>query len=184
VCSVADLIDPLRKVDVPNVDAILGDLSKKEILRQSSEAVNFLHETLKLAHRNLHPDNFLVSCVDPKRDHFVIKLTDFQRSKDLGVDSSDITNTKNNSHVDWIAPEDSSESHLPKETGWPVIRDTFILGCFYYYVFSGGKHPFGTLRTDGNFGKMTDKNDGFYSDEKWDEGGLLKEVKVITNPIH
>lgn len=175
MCSVADIIDPERKKKVINVDAILGDLSKKKIIRQSSKAVNFLHKTLKMAHRNLHPDNFLVSCVDPKRDHFVIKLTDFQRSKDLGVDVSDITSTNANSHPDWIAPEDSLPD-LRKESNWLVKRDAFILGCFYYYVFSGGKHPFGSKRTDETFGRVLAKNDGFYSDEKWDEGGLLKEV--------
>lgn len=176
VCSVADIIDPKRKDCVPNIDAILGDLSKEEIIRQSSEAVNFLHEEQKMAHRNLHPDNFLIACVDPKRDHFVIKLTDFQRSKDLGVDISDITNTNSKSHPDWIAPEDS-RADLRNTSNLLVKRDAYILGCFYYYVFSGGKHPFGSQRTDGNFGSMLNMNDRFYTDKEWDEG-LLKEVRV------
>jgi len=73
--------------------------------------------------------------VDPIRDYFIIKLTDFQLSRDIKEDAQ---NTGTLNKEGWVAPE----SFIPK---WNLTDkvDCFILGLYYFYVFSGGKHPFG-----------------------------------------
>lgn len=71
-CSVDDVIDPEKKATAigkkPDMmKSILSHLLPKEILRQSTEAVSYLHDSFKILYRNLHPDNFLVACVDPNK---------------------------------------------------------------------------------------------------------------------
>ena len=139
-CSVADIIDPKRKSKdqqkTPYFDAILNSLSKKEILRQSSEAVSFLHRPQwNMIHRNLHPDNFLIIGVDPEKDYFLVKLADFKLSKNIEKNPQ---NTGTLSKEGWVTPE----SFKPN-IELTIKLDTFLLGCFYFYVLSGGKHPFG-----------------------------------------
>jgi len=137
---VADIINPKRKLKAqqktPYFGAILTSLSKKEILRQSSEAVNFLHRPQwNVIHRNLHPENFLIICVDPEKDYFLVKLTDFKLSKNIEKNPQ---NTGTLSKEGWVAPESFTiKIELTNKL------DAFILGCFYFYVLSGGNHPFG-----------------------------------------
>lgn len=138
-CSVADIIDPSRKVALktgksPDVAMVsfLDNINHKEILRQSSEAVSFLHG-LGHVHRNLHPDNFLIFFVDQNKERFLIKLTDFQLSKNLNTNKVSSGTMAQNG---WVAPE----SFLGIEITYKM--DAFIMGCYYYYVLSGGKHPF------------------------------------------
>lgn len=146
-----------------------------EILRQSTQAVEFLHG-LNLIHRNLHPDNFLIACIGPNslQRKFVVKLTDFQYSKNLNKLKPSLSETLGSDG--WVAPESlyantatrpskeqlddekiieefsiliNDEDDLEnKETRMKLIKktDSFILGCYYYFVLSGGKHPFGDTR--------------------------------------
>ncbi len=141
-CSVADIIDQKKREknekNIPEYTrkAVLINLTHKEILRQSSEAVSFLHR-LGIIHRNLHPDNFLISCVDPSMDHFMIKLTDFHLSKDIKANSG------NTATEGWVAPESLVDNcELTSKV------DSFIMGCYYYYVLTGGKHPFSGKNVD------------------------------------
>jgi len=143
-----------------------------EILRQSTQAVEFLHG-LNLIHRNLHPDNFLIACIGPNslQRKFVVKLTDFQYSKNLNKLKLSLSETLGSDG--WVAPEslyantatrqqlDDEEiiqefcvlinekgDEENKEMRMELIKktDSFILGCYYYFVLSGGKHPFGDTR--------------------------------------
>lgn len=136
-CSVADVIS--RQVAIRNrnqsdvaMATFLDNINHKEILRQSSEAVTFLHG-LGHVHRNLHPDNFLIFFVDRNKEHFLIKLTDFGLSKDLNTTHISSGTMAQNG---WVAPESVSGSNITYK------MDAFIMGCYYYYVLSGGKHPF------------------------------------------
>lgn len=128
-----------KKPDI--MKSILSNLLPKEILRQSTEAVSYLHVSMKTIHRNLHPDNFLVAYVDPNNGHFLIKLTDFQYSKDW-IENIAISGCSGSNG--WVALE-MIQAALNHPNNWepgPEI-DIFILGCYYHYVLSGGKHPFG-----------------------------------------
>jgi len=139
-------------------EAIVANLPKKEILRQSSEAVGFLHRPQwNMIHRNLHPDNFLIACVDPNKDYFLIKLTDFQLSKSIEKNPQ---NTGTLNKEGWVAPESFRDIELDNKV------DAFILGCYYFYVLSGGKHPFGRGVVDQRT-RIKDINDKVYGDS-WD----------------
>ena len=175
-CSVADIIDPRRKLRAREktayYDAIVASLPHKEILRQSSEAVSFLHQ-LNMIHRNLHPDNFLIACVDPNKDYFLIKLTDFQLSKSIKKNPQ---NTGTLNKEGWVAPE--SFKHNVKLDN---KIDAFILGCFYFYVLSGGKHPFGRGVVDQRT-RIKDEKDKVYQDS-WDGKPEWKIEKDDPNEV-
>lgn len=134
-CSVADVIERGKLTD------ILNHLSHQEILLQSTQAVAFLHSRGKI-HRNLHPDNFLLAHITG--DHYLVKLTDFHCTKDW-VKQPNASGTRGSDG--WIAPESSEDVARRIQVGPQQDRklDVFILGCFYYYVLSGGKHPFGEV---------------------------------------
>jgi len=116
---------------------ISSSLPSKEIFRQSLEAVSFLHGSeMQMIHRNLHPNNFLISCIDPNKNYFLVKLTDFHLSKRIENNSGENTGTYN--QRGWFAPESSDQTkNLTNKV------DSFILGLYYFYILSGGKHPFG-----------------------------------------
>lgn len=174
-CSVADIIDPKRK-DIAQkkttfYSSIIRNLPPKEILRQSSEAVSFLHG-LKRIHRNLHPDNFLVSSIDPNKEHFLVKLTDFRHSKNW-VSDPNLTGTLGSRG--WVAPEsllvqdDDQNPFAAEDYNEEHLKiDDFIMGCYYFYVLSGGKHPFGD-GIDERRGNIKKYDHEVYQD-KWDGG--------------
>lgn len=160
VCSVADIVDPKRclkiRTKTPYFESILDNLSNKEILRQSSEGVSFLHEC-GFIHRNIHPDNFLIACVDPKKGAFLIKLTDFQLSSKKEVFFDTGTLDKEG----WVSPESFSINDV-----LTYKSDAFMLGCYHFYVLSGGKHPFGRGVFDQRT-RIKNKSDPVYQAD-WD----------------
>ncbi len=164
------------------LDTIMINLSLKEILEQSSEAVCFLHSR-NMIHRNLHPENFLIACVDPKKNHFLIKLTDFKFAKDIKIDS---TYTGSSRKDGWVAPESFENWHVDWNinNGQPYKLttkfDSFILGCYYFYVLSGGNHPFGKDVSTQLTGISCDEN--FVYNSKWNGG--LKWPKRTNTPSH
>jgi len=158
------------------MNAIISNLPPKEILRQSTEAVNFIHSK-DIIHRNLHPGNFLVVCVDPNNDNFVIKLTDFQHSKKWKTASYDLSSVLANEG--WAAPESLLEE-LQKQSMPNSMLDVFILGIYYYYVLSGGKHPFGESAMDQMDG-IRNKNNPIYEDT-WTGGANWQNV-LLNNDV-
>lgn len=185
-CSVADIIDPERKERAKEkteyFEAIVTSLPHKEILRQTSEAVVFLHKKLKQIHRNLHPDNILIFCADPTKNHFLIKLTDFQFSKDI---KNDPNNTGTKRKDGWVAPESYVD-------GFELTTklDDFLLGCFYYYVLHKGKHPFEEIDSNSQIDieRIKNKDDKVYSDD-WNGNepsttpqkfGSIKDIHLVN----
>ena len=89
VCSLWDIINPTTPEMVELRDKILAKISMKEILRQVSSAVAYIHSKTddvdnNISHRDIKPENILI-CIK-KRDGSVIpKVTDFDSSKQLGV---------------------------------------------------------------------------------------------------
>ncbi len=186
-CSVADIIDPKRRDDAKSIgkteflESILLNLPLKEIIRQSMEAVRFLHSINRI-HRNLHPDNFLIFCVDNQTDHFLVKLTDFQHSKDLEASPNDSGTL---GKLGWVAPEilinndkieklQEDRKNVPEsqfeELKSTKMTDAFIMGCYCYYVLTGGCHPFGKGVTDQRSRILQKKDNEIYK-PLWD-GGL------------
>lgn len=118
--------------------------------------------------------NFLISCVDPNMDHFLIKLTDFQLLKDIKKNPE---NTGTKAKEGWVAPESFDDKRkLTNKV------DAFIMGCYYYYVLTGGKHPFGRGVVDQR-NLIKDLKDKSYPPTNWDGGPHWKNDTTSTT-IH
>ncbi|KAI6076638.1 Serine/threonine-protein kinase/endoribonuclease IRE2 [Aix galericulata] len=125
--------------------------------RRSLDPVSVLHQTmsglahlhsLNIVHRDLKPCNILIS-VPNSHGQIRAVISDFGLCKKLqgGRHSfslrSGIPGTEG-----WIAPEVLQEA--PKENPTCAV-DIFSAGCVFYYVVSGGQHPFGdSLRRQAN----------------------------------
>ncbi|XP_064582060.1 serine/threonine-protein kinase/endoribonuclease IRE2 isoform X2 [Zonotrichia leucophrys gambelii] len=112
-------------------------LDPVSVLRQTMSGLAHLH-SLSIVHRDLKPCNILIS-VPNRHGQIRAVISDFGLCKKLqgGRQSfslrSGIPGTEG-----WIAPETSAV-------------DIFSAGCIFYYVMSGGQHPFGdSLRRQAN----------------------------------
>ncbi|KAK4020201.1 hypothetical protein OUZ56_002194 [Daphnia magna] len=149
--SVADLLDPDHMREVSIKKEILKELGAKEILRQATRGLHYLHQN-DFIHRNIKPNNFLIKEINKIGDsprRFVVKITDFRitRKRNPNPSQQDFLSGSVASQG-WEAPESKNEN---KELSTKL--DVFILGCFYHYVMIAlskneankekPKHPFG-----------------------------------------
>ncbi|KZS21690.1 Uncharacterized protein APZ42_011691 [Daphnia magna] len=151
LCSVADLLDPALEGKIPMADKIREELRAKEILRQATNGLNYLHKN-NFVHRNIKPNNFLIKEVKTgdKSCRFVVKITDFRLTRKRDPHKNEPL-SQTVASEGWKAPESGD---LTKDLSTKL--DVFILGCFYHYVLvalskpNNGKprHPFGdSMRT-------------------------------------
>lgn len=145
--SLEDLVE--KKKD--NLDA---QVETSEILYQIANGVNHLH-SLKIVHRDIKPQNILVAVSKNKKNgkksvRFLI--SDFGLCKKLDADQSSFKGTTANAAgtSGWRAPElllDTSpayvDSSLANRVRLTRSVDVFSTGCVFYYVLTGGYHPFG-----------------------------------------
>ncbi|XP_037118376.1 serine/threonine-protein kinase/endoribonuclease IRE1 [Syngnathus acus] len=118
--------------DFPNLSPIM-------LLEQTMCGLSHLH-SLNIVHRDLKPRNILLSfpCASGKVRALISdfglckKIQDGQSSFSL---RSGVLGTEG-----WIAPELLENIPGSKPT---AAVDIFSAGCVFYYVVSGGKHPFG-----------------------------------------
>ncbi|NXG06483.1 ERN1 endoribonuclease, partial [Sakesphorus luctuosus] len=122
-------------------------LDPVSLLRQTMSGLAHLH-SLSIVHRDLKPCNILISAPNCHGQIRAV-ISDFGLCKKLqgGRQSfslhSGIPGTEG-----WIAPEVLQEA--PKENPTSAV-DIFSAGCIFYYVVSGGQHPFGdSLRRQAN----------------------------------
>ncbi|KAM9372405.1 LOW QUALITY PROTEIN: serine/threonine-protein kinase/endoribonuclease IRE2 [Phaethornis superciliosus] len=132
-------------VESPRFDR--HSLDPVSLLRQTMSGLAHLH-SLSIVHRDLKPCNILIS-VPNRHGQIRAVISDFGLCKKLqgGRQSfslrSGIPGTEG-----WIAPEVLQEA--PKENPTCAV-DIFSAGCVFYYVVSGGQHPFGdSLRRQAN----------------------------------
>ncbi|NXE54448.1 ERN1 endoribonuclease, partial [Casuarius casuarius] len=132
-------------VESPGFDR--RSLDPVSLLHQTTSGLAHLH-SLNIVHRDLKPCNILIS-VPNSHGQIRAVISDFGLCKKLhgGRHSfslhSGIPGTEG-----WIAPELLQEA--PKENPTCAV-DIFSAGCVFYYVVSGGKHPFGdSLRRQAN----------------------------------
>ncbi|NXF34315.1 ERN1 endoribonuclease, partial [Nyctibius bracteatus] len=132
-------------VESPSFDH--RNLDPVSVLRQTMSGLAHLH-SLSIVHRDLKPCNILIS-VPNRHGQIRAVISDFGLCKKLqgGRQSfslrSGIPGTEG-----WIAPEVLQEA--PKENPTCAV-DIFSAGCVFYYVVSGGQHPFGdSLRRQAN----------------------------------
>jgi serine/threonine-protein kinase/endoribonuclease IRE1 len=92
-------------------------------------------------HRNLKPSNFLIaqlSRLDREGFKYLVKVSDFRMSKHLGKQPN---HSGQRGSDGWISPY--PPKNYPQEIKTHPSEDVFILGCFFHYVLTNGKHPFG-----------------------------------------
>ncbi|XP_040829651.1 serine/threonine-protein kinase/endoribonuclease IRE2 [Ochotona curzoniae] len=113
-------------------------LGPKMVLQQLMSGLSHLH-ALHIVHRDLKPGNILIAGPDSQGQGRVV-LSDFGLCKKLPAGRrsfslrSGIPGTEG-----WMAPE-----LLKQPPGSPTSAvDIFSAGCVFYYVLSGGSHPFG-----------------------------------------
>jgi serine/threonine protein kinase len=151
-----DGADDSSKVDNESAKSLIIDgkiLTVKEILSQIISGLEHLH-TLNIVHRDIKPGNILISSKSR------VVLSDFGVSKKLAADQMSFQATVSTGTSGWRAPElilsDEAKSFSLKvqpgrqepQNLSPSLRvtkavDIFSAGCVFYYIQSGGAHPFG-----------------------------------------
>ncbi|KAG9196667.1 serine/threonine-protein kinase/endoribonuclease IRE1 [Alternaria panax] len=130
-------------------------------LYQLAAGLNHLHH-LRIIHRDIKPQNILIAQpLITSKDDVRLVISDFGLCKTLPDNVSTLVGTTGNAGtVGWKAPElisqpkelangssqgfsrDSSSSTDPVAQGVKRAVDIFSLGCVFYYVLTGGCHPF------------------------------------------
>nr|XP_027804520.2 serine/threonine-protein kinase/endoribonuclease IRE2 [Marmota flaviventris] len=124
---------------VENPDLGRWGLEPTMVLQQLTSGLAHLH-SLHIVHRDLKPGNILLTGPDSQGQGRVV-LSDFGLCKKLPAGRcsfslrSGIPGTEG-----WMAPE--LLQLLPPNSPTTAV-DIFSTGCVFYYVLSGGSHPFG-----------------------------------------
>ncbi|XP_048348584.1 serine/threonine-protein kinase/endoribonuclease IRE2 isoform X2 [Sphaerodactylus townsendi] len=132
-------------VESPTLDS--RTLDSASLLQQTMSGLAHLH-SLGIVHRDLKPSNILISAPDIHGQIRAI-ISDFGLCKKLQAGRSSFSLRSGIPGTEgWIAPEVLREA--PQENPTCAV-DIFSAGCVFYYVVSGGRHPFGDrLRRQAN----------------------------------
>ncbi|CAB1342331.1 unnamed protein product, partial [Coregonus sp. 'balchen'] len=141
----------------------LRGLKPVTLLEQTMIGLKHLHSH-NIVHRDVKPYNILL-----KKDSasFMVKISDFGMSKQL-ADGRQSYSMRSGAlgTIGWNAPEVLDESRKGNPTS---AVDIFSAGCVFYYVLTGGKHPFGEpKRRAGNIEDGEYKLDGLQKDKHED----------------
>lgn len=180
-----------RSLPIPEMQQC-DTMNPANILSQFTSGLQYLH-SLKIVHRDIKPHNILLA---PSKHRFMkdapamrILISDFGLCKKLDGEQSSFNYTAASpaGTSGWRAPEllagalaatssDTSLSSSTRETSdsnniigrVKATRaiDIFSAGCVFYYVLSGGDHPFGN-----RFGRENNILVGNYDLSKLDSMG-------------
>jgi len=149
-------------------------LTPIQLLYQALSGLCYLH-SLKIVHRDIKPQNVLISYPNVHGE-VKAKISDFGMCKKLAIGRHSFSSRSGIGTEGWIAPE-----ILESETKITRACDIFSYGCVFYFVLSGGLHPFGdSYRRQGNIiaGQYTlDKLT--YIENEFEARDLLKNILTI-----
>ncbi|KAK2160612.1 hypothetical protein LSH36_129g02047 [Paralvinella palmiformis] len=120
-------------------------LKPVELLEEALSGIAHLH-SLNIVHRDIKPHNVLIS--QPDNNGLVhAMISDFGLCKKLAAGRISCSKQSGMAGTDgWIAPE-----MLDPINRTTRAVDIFSAGCVFYYVLTGGFHPFGdSLRRQAN----------------------------------
>ncbi|KAF2364029.1 Pyrrolo-quinoline quinone repeat [Trinorchestia longiramus] len=133
-----------------SLDALVpSPATDKLVVQQATRGVAHLH-SLNIVHRDIKPSNVLlqlpksVGCGDASTTEVGLRvlISDFGLCKQLEAGHGSFTKHSGITGTDgWIAPE---MIRLDLDDQRPTRAvDIFSLGCLFYYVVTGGQHPYG-----------------------------------------
>lgn len=100
-------------------------------------------------HRDVKPGNVLISLKSNNRKTSVLKWSDFGLSKPVN-ERGTFSNSGVKGTRDWLSPEilkmvlaDPSDTINNNSKRGTIKSDTYALGEVFFYIISGGNHPFG-----------------------------------------
>lgn len=174
--TLGDLIETKRVAEI--------GLSKVELCRQSALGLQHLHK-LNIAHRDIKPQNILISFPMKHNNERKVMISDFGLSKQLGnLDTGHTSSAMRyfDGTQGWMAPEivkakkDEDKSLIPTKSA-----DIFSLGCVLYYILSDGRHPFGMI--DQRQTNILENNSVFYMFMNTQNNFTLDEDKSVMATI-
>jgi serine/threonine-protein kinase/endoribonuclease IRE1 len=160
----ASLSDLVERSKEPSIKELTNQIDPRRALYEMMAGIGYLHG-LKMVHRDLKPQNILISNPRPRHAPRVL-ISDFGLCKKLDDNQSSFHNTivqpggGGAGTVGWRAPEvlvagdnlvvadgDGSTGNQLSSSGQgnriTKAVDIFSAGCVFYYVLTGGEHPFG-----------------------------------------
>lgn len=163
------------------IDPQLDDI---DILYQSSLGIEHLH-ALNIIHRDIKPQNILISMPVMPANKRKVMISDFGVSKQVTSSASMSNDFVATTQIlrgteGWIAPEViqnklSKDSFESIKSAKPV--DIFSLGCLFCYVLTKGQHPFGSsLERQSNILKGKHSMDTLSGDENLIKTNLIESM--------